>query len=54
MLQEFFVTLLFTFLIDSVINSFFTMIPELAEFENQLFDMEGQLSAISNTSSIEY
>jgi len=54
MLQEFFVTLLFTFIIDSVINSFLTLIPELAEFENQLFDMEDQLSALTNTSSIEY
>lgn len=54
MLQEFFVTFIFVYLIDSYINAFLDLIPPLEEFELQLFEMEDKLDAIADTSSSEY
>ena len=54
MLQEFFVTFLFTVLVDYLVNDFLNQVPKLDEFENQLFDMEARLNSIEDTSSPEY
>ena len=54
MLQEFFITLLFTGAVDIYINSFLNLIPPLQEFEEQLFFMEDKLGEISDRSSPQY
>lgn len=54
MLQEFFVTFLFVYLVDGYINAFLDLIPPLEEFEIQLFEMEDKLAAVTDTSSAEY
>ena len=54
MLQEFFYTVLFTFLVDLYINAYLDLIPPLREFEDQLFEMEDKLSQISDKNSFEY
>ena len=53
-LQEFFVTIVFVFLVHTYVTAFLAEIPELEEFENQLFEMEAKLAAISDTSSNAY
>lgn len=52
MLQEFLVTLIFTYFIDTLINGFLNEIPPLEEFEMQLFQMEAQLAQIKDKNSL--
>ena len=54
MLQEFIITLLFTFMCDTLITAFLNQIPPLKEFELQLFEMEKKLGEISDPQSVEY
>ena len=39
---------------DTWVNAFLNLMPALAEFENQLFEMEDKLGAIADTSSPAY
>jgi hypothetical protein len=54
MLQEFFVTFIFAYIVDTYINAFLDLIPPLREFELQLFEMEGKLADVEDSSSSLY
>lgn len=54
MLQEFIYTFIFTVAVDTYVNAFLNLMPPLAEFETQLFEMEAKLAGIEDTSSPAY